>query len=65
MSPSDRTAWQKSSYSSEGSACLELAHLPDDRIALRESDKPDTVLTTSPARLAGLLELARSHWPVA
>jgi hypothetical protein len=54
--------WQKSSFSSEGSACLELAtastHSP---VYLRESDDPATVLTATPARLRALLTLVRSQ----
>lgn len=56
--------WQKSSFSSEGSACLEMMTITLDRgsreIRLRESDDPGVVLTTSPARLTALLTLART-----
>lgn len=30
-------AWQKSSYSSESGACVEIAHVPDGRVAVRDS----------------------------
>ncbi|GAA0951084.1 hypothetical protein GCM10009574_062780 [Streptomyces asiaticus] len=49
--------WQKSSYSSagDGNSCIELAFI-GTTVALRESDEPRTVLTTSPARLGALLQ---------
>ncbi|MBA6434005.1 DUF397 domain-containing protein [Streptomyces sp. GMR22] len=49
--------WQKSSYSSagDGNSCIELAFI-GTTVALRESDAPRTVLTTSPARLGALLQ---------
>ncbi|MGO4422728.1 DUF397 domain-containing protein [Streptomyces sp. NPDC000941] len=48
--------WQKSSYSGqgEGDACVEVASMGDD-IALRESDDPDRVVITTPAKLGSLL----------
>ncbi|MBW1602797.1 DUF397 domain-containing protein [Streptomyces sp. JJ66] len=52
--------WQKSSYSSEASNCVEIA--ANERSAvlhLRESDDPQTILTTTPHRLAALLGAAR------
>ncbi|MFD5320295.1 DUF397 domain-containing protein [Streptomyces sp. NPDC127098] len=57
-------SWQKSSFSSEGSACLELAFAPPgDTLLLRESDEPGTVLRTNPARLRALLGLVRQDNP--
>lgn len=53
--------WQKSSFSSAGNNCLELAATPDHTIHLRESDDPTTVLTTTPTRLRALLDLTRSQ----
>ena len=54
-------SWQKSSYSSEGSACLEVAApgTPGGAVWLRESDDPGTVLRTTPARLRALLDAVR------
>ncbi|MEU1785972.1 DUF397 domain-containing protein [Streptomyces sparsogenes] len=48
--------WQKSSYSaqSDGDACVEVASIGDD-IGLRESDDPDRVVITTPAKLRSLL----------
>ncbi len=52
-----RLKWQKSSYSEEGANCLNIAISPHrpTRIHLRESDAPESVLTTTPAHLAALL----------
>ena len=32
--------WRKSSFSSDNGVCVELAHLPDGRIAVRDSKSP-------------------------
>ncbi|GAA1911682.1 hypothetical protein GCM10009716_22050 [Streptomyces sodiiphilus] len=62
-----RPHWQKSSFSgSDGSDnCLEAARGPagSGGLLLRESDRPETVLTTTPARLHALLDAARAHGP--
>lgn len=47
--------WQKSSYSSEASSCVYVAAGPDGTILLRESDDPQTILTTHPAQLGTLI----------
>ncbi|MFF4155938.1 DUF397 domain-containing protein [Streptomyces sp. NPDC001678] len=47
--------WQKSSYSGDDSSCLYLAPSPTGGIHLRESDDPDVILTTTPARLRPLI----------
>ncbi|WP_405899020.1 DUF397 domain-containing protein [Streptomyces sp. NBC_00727] len=48
--------WRKSSKSSgaDGNNCLELA-AHDGEILLRESDNPDTVIRTTPAKLRAFL----------
>lgn len=51
--------WQKSTYSEEGSSCVYLATTPDGTILLRESDEPDTTLTTGPRQLATLIAALR------
>ncbi|WP_405956257.1 DUF397 domain-containing protein [Streptomyces phaeochromogenes] len=51
--------WQKSSFSSEASNCVELATTPDGTIHLRESDDPTTTLTLHPSGLHSLLVAAR------
>ncbi|MGW6060579.1 DUF397 domain-containing protein [Streptomyces sp. NPDC055189] len=51
-----RLNWQKSSFSGgPESNCLYIATAPDGTIRLRESDAPDTTLTTAPGPLAALL----------
>jgi hypothetical protein len=55
------TRWQKSSFSSEGSSCLEIASTPHGHVRFRESDEPDVILTTSTARLQALLSLTRAQ----
>ncbi|MBA2808506.1 DUF397 domain-containing protein [Streptomyces sp. KM273126] len=51
--------WQKSSYSSEGNNCLELAPAPDGTIRLRESDEPTVSLALQVPGLNSLLHAAR------
>lgn len=53
--------WQKSSHSSEGNNCIELAaDAVPATIHLRESDTPATVLTVPSDRMAVLLAAART-----
>ncbi|GAA3973633.1 DUF397 domain-containing protein [Streptomyces plumbiresistens] len=47
--------WQKSTYSEEGSACVYLAATPAGTILLRESDEPETIITTGPRQLRALI----------
>ncbi len=47
-------AWQKSTYSSTGDNCVEIAR-QEAGIAIRESDAPQIVISASRARLAALL----------
>ena len=51
--------WQKSSFSSEASNCLELATAPDGTIRLRESDVPAMTLILRTATLVPLLSASR------
>ncbi|MGP4111621.1 DUF397 domain-containing protein [Streptomyces sp. 4N509B] len=46
--------WQKSSYSSTGDNCVEITRHPGG-IAIRESDMPEIIISSSTARLAALL----------
>ncbi|GAA1911627.1 hypothetical protein GCM10009716_21990 [Streptomyces sodiiphilus] len=58
--------WQKSSFSGSGqNDCLEAARGPagGGGLLVRESDMPDVVLTTTPARLRALLSVVRTHGP--
>lgn len=54
--------WQKSSYSTQGdgNSCIELAAIGPDAIAVRESDDPGTVMTTTPAKLRPLLHAIKA-----
>ncbi|WP_327724785.1 DUF397 domain-containing protein [Streptomyces europaeiscabiei] len=51
--------WQKSSFSSEASNCIELAPAPDGTIHLRESDDPTVTLNFQPRELTALLHATR------
>ncbi|MEU3350033.1 DUF397 domain-containing protein [Streptomyces sp. NPDC037389] len=48
-------SWQKSSYSEYGSSCIYVSPGPTGGIHLRESDDPDIILSTTPARLRPLI----------
>ncbi|GAA1295480.1 DUF397 domain-containing protein [Streptomyces javensis] len=52
--------WQKSSYSAQGNACLYISALDNATIRLRESDEPNTILTTNPAALGALIRSAKA-----
>ncbi|MEW1721818.1 DUF397 domain-containing protein [Streptomyces sp. NPDC093109] len=43
--------WQKSSYSGGGNGCVHVAAADDGSIKLVESDDPDIIVTTTPAKL--------------
>ncbi|WP_328496175.1 DUF397 domain-containing protein [Streptomyces sp. NBC_00414] len=49
--------WQKSTYSETGSSCVYLATPTTGTILLRESDDPETILTTGPRQLAALIRM--------
>ncbi|MFD9281379.1 DUF397 domain-containing protein [Streptomyces mirabilis] len=48
-------AWQKSTYSPDGSNCVYVAAASIATIHLRESDEPEVALTTTPAALHELI----------
>ena len=52
--------WQKSSYSAQGNACLYVSSPDHATIRLRESDEPDTILTTTPTALRALIRSAKA-----
>ncbi|MFJ2260568.1 DUF397 domain-containing protein [Streptomyces sp. NPDC087844] len=52
--------WQKSSYSTEGANCLNLATAPDDTLRLRESDDPDRILAVNREGLSALLAAVKN-----
>ncbi|MFC8824747.1 DUF397 domain-containing protein [Streptomyces sp. NPDC057137] len=47
--------WQKSSYSGTAGNCVNIATADDGTIKLRESDDPDTVVTTTPEKLRAFI----------
>lgn len=51
-------AWRKSSYSADAGNCVNLA-ADGNGIALRESDDPDIILTTTPAVLRAFIRGAK------
>lgn len=51
--------WQKSSYSSEGNNCIELAATPGSTLHLRESDDPRVIVTLRASALSSLLGAIR------
>ncbi|MEU0986052.1 DUF397 domain-containing protein [Streptomyces sp. NPDC005963] len=49
-------SWQKSTYSgAQGEDCVEIAQ-HHDTILIRESDTPNTVITTDRAKLAAFIQ---------
>ncbi|MEU1784417.1 DUF397 domain-containing protein [Streptomyces sparsogenes] len=52
--------WRKSSYSSQGANCLYVSSTDDATIRLRESDDPDTILTTTPTTLRTFIRSAKA-----
>ncbi|MCG0284985.1 DUF397 domain-containing protein [Streptomyces sp. PSAA01] len=52
--------WQKSSYSVEGSNCLYIAAGEHEAIMLRESDRPEVILTTTRPRLRNFIRAAKA-----
>ncbi|QES42333.1 DUF397 domain-containing protein [Streptomyces venezuelae] len=59
--PPRQIQWQKSSFSGiDAEDCVELAR-DEERLLLRESDDPDTVIATTPARLNALVRWQKSR----
>ncbi|GAB3119385.1 hypothetical protein GCM10027160_33310 [Streptomyces calidiresistens] len=54
--------WQKSSFSTNGVECVEVARTPE-AVLIRESEAPGRVLTTTPARLRGLVTALKAESP--
>ncbi|WOX10148.1 DUF397 domain-containing protein [Streptomyces sp. N50] len=54
--------WQKSTFSGggEGNTCVEIAATSPTALHLRESDTPNTELTTTPAPLTHLIRGIKS-----
>ena len=56
--------WQKSTYSGDGSNCVYVTATFTGAIHLRESDEPDVILSTSPARLHELIRSLKTQPPM-
>ncbi|MCE7080649.1 DUF397 domain-containing protein [Streptomyces sp. ST2-7A] len=54
--------WQKSSFSTDGNECIEVARTPE-AVLIRESEVPGRVLATTPARLRGLITALKAEDP--
>ncbi|GHJ31270.1 hypothetical protein TPA0910_57030 [Streptomyces hygroscopicus subsp. sporocinereus] len=52
--------WRKSSYSSQGANCLYVSAPDNATIRLRESEEPDTILTTTPNALSAFIRNAKA-----
>ncbi|MCO8303961.1 MULTISPECIES: DUF397 domain-containing protein [Streptomyces] len=52
--------WRKSTYSSQGANCLYVSAPDNATIRLRESDEPDTILTTTPTALTAFIRSAKA-----
>ncbi|MFD8284390.1 DUF397 domain-containing protein [Streptomyces solisilvae] len=52
--------WRKSSYSAQGANCLYVSAPDGATIRLRESDQPNTILTTNPTALDALIRSAKA-----
>jgi hypothetical protein len=52
--------WQKSTYSGDSSNCVYVAATPTEMVHLRESDDPETILTTTPAALGSLIRTLKT-----
>ncbi|MBA2944272.1 DUF397 domain-containing protein [Streptomyces sp. PSKA28] len=53
-------AWQKSTFSPDGSDCVYVAATPDGTILLRESDEPEVMLSTGPRQLRAFIANLRT-----
>ncbi|WP_064273559.1 DUF397 domain-containing protein [Streptomyces sp. RTd22] len=52
--------WRKSSYSPNAGNCVYVRNDRDGTLQLRESDVPDTVLTTKPSAFGIFIRAARA-----
>ncbi|MFD4657448.1 DUF397 domain-containing protein [Kitasatospora sp. NPDC058444] len=48
-------SWQKSSFSGDTANCIYVSAVADTVVRIRESDSPDTILTTTPDALRAFL----------
>jgi hypothetical protein len=57
----DGSKWRKSSHSSDGGQCVETAVLPDHRVAVRHSKRPDeAILIYTPAEWRAFIAGAKA-----
>jgi hypothetical protein len=52
--------WQKSSYSGTAANCVYVAATDNGTIKLRESDNPNVIITTTPAKLRTFILAAKA-----
>lgn len=48
--------WRHSSYCGEGNSCVGIATSADGTVKIRESDAPDLIVTTTPAKLQAFIQ---------
>ncbi|MDF3140655.1 MULTISPECIES: DUF397 domain-containing protein [unclassified Streptomyces] len=53
-------SWQKSTYSAEAANCVYAAATPTGAVLLRESDEPETILTTGSRQLGALISALKA-----
>ncbi|MEX2981329.1 DUF397 domain-containing protein [Streptomyces sp. C36] len=51
--------WQEPFCAGGGNACLQIGHTPDGTPILRETSRPDELITTTPQSLRNLIEAAK------
>lgn len=56
-----RFEWQKSSFSSNASSCVNIAAGADGALRLRESDDPEVVLAARPTAVRGLIRALKDR----
>ncbi|QHY95964.1 hypothetical protein SSPS47_12630 [Streptomyces sp. S4.7] len=47
--------WQKSSFSANANSCVNVSASDDGTVKIRESDDPDTIVTTTPEKLRAFI----------
>ncbi|MGO4747892.1 DUF397 domain-containing protein [Streptomyces sp. 2MCAF27] len=52
--------WQRSSFCSEGNACVHVAAAGYDTVLLRESDDPDVILVTTRRTLRAFISSVKT-----
>lgn len=57
------STWQKSTFSPDGSDCVNIATAPGGTIRLRESDDPEVVLAATRTQLRALIHTVKHPAP--